>query len=521
VTIRAGWTSVELSELIAEGPSNGFSPPSDHGAPGTLTLKLSATTSGRFVLNDATTKRIHETIPPQSKYWLRTGDIVIQRANSLEYVGTTALFLGPDQTYIYPDLMMRIRPNAAADPSYLCSFLNAPQTRASLRSRATGTAGNMPKINGETVRSTLVNLPPLNEQRRIVAKLESLQARSRRAREALDAVPPLLEKLRQSILAAAFRGDLTKDWRAKNKDVEPASELLKRIRVERRKKWEEGELAKMRAKGKAPGDGRWKEKYREPEPGDADGLPELPDSWCWTSLDELLLRIDAGRSPKAHGRPATSTEQGVLKVSAVSWEEFDPSENKALLDGEQIGDTPTVRSGDLLISRANTVQLVGAVVLVEQDHTNLMLSDKTLRLVPASSEFPPELLLHALRTHEVRAEFEDDATGTSDSMRNLTQDKIRAALIPLPPAAEAAVLVRILSAATRTRRSIDRQRFDLVASMSRLERATLAKAFSGELVKQDADDEPAEAMLARLGSENDGAARSGTDGPRPRKWKVG
>jgi type I restriction enzyme S subunit len=89
------------------------------------------------------------------------------------------------------------------------------------------------------VKAFHVCLPPLREQRRIVVTFEALQARSRRAREALDAVPPLLEKLRQSILAAAFRGDLTKDWRAQNPNTEPASALLARIRTERRKKWEE------------------------------------------------------------------------------------------------------------------------------------------------------------------------------------------------------------------------------------------------------------------------------------------
>src|SRR6185503_10682565 len=129
---------------------------------------------------------------------------------------------------------------------------------------------------------------------RIVTKLEALQARSRRAREALDAVPPLLEKLRQSILAAAFRGDLTKDWRSKHEDVEPASELLKRIRIERRKKWEEAELAKMKAKGKAPTDDKWKAKYKEPEPVDATGLPELPEGWCWASVDDVTAFVTDG-----------------------------------------------------------------------------------------------------------------------------------------------------------------------------------------------------------------------------------
>ncbi len=399
-------------------------------------------------------------------------------------------------------------------PEFVHRFVRQESYRQAARATMKSGVGQA-RVPRDFIESTRIPHPPLNEQRPLLAKLEARQARSRRAREALDAVPPLLEKLRQSILAAAFRGDLTKDWRAKHKDVEPASELLKRIRTERRKKWEESELAKMKAKGKTPTDDKWKAKYKDPAPVDTTGLPELPAGWCWASLDELIVRIDAGRSPKAHGRPATSAEQGVLKVSAVSWEEFDAAENKALLEGEEIGDTPTVRAGDLLISRANTVQLVGAVVLAQQDHPNLMLSDKTLRVVPASSAFPLELLLHALRTREVRAVFEDDATGTSDSMRNLSQEKIRAAPIALPPAAEAAVVVTLLSAATRARRRIDRQRGELVSNMNQLERATLAKAFRGELVPQNPNDEPAEAMLARVRGAN--GAHAGKAEPAPQK----
>lgn len=71
--------------------------------------------------------------------------------------------------------------------------------------------------------------------------------------------------------------DLTADWREQHPDVEPASELLKRIRIERRKKWEETEFAKLKAKGKVPTDDRWKQKYVEPEPMDDSELPELPE----------------------------------------------------------------------------------------------------------------------------------------------------------------------------------------------------------------------------------------------------
>ena len=79
------------------------------------------------------------------------------------------------------------------------------------------------KLNQGKLRKALFKVLPLAEQRRILAKLEALQAHSRRAKEALDQIPALLDLYRQSVLAAAFRGDLTRDWRAQHPDVEPAS----------------------------------------------------------------------------------------------------------------------------------------------------------------------------------------------------------------------------------------------------------------------------------------------------------
>ena len=116
------------------------------------------------------------------------------------------------------------------------------------------------------------------EQRRIVAKIETLQERSRRVREALSEVEPLLEQFRQSVLAAAFRGDLTAGWRAAHPKVEPARELLYRIRTERRRHWEQTELAKYEAKDQKPPK-NWQDKYEEPEPIDDSDLPELPAGW--------------------------------------------------------------------------------------------------------------------------------------------------------------------------------------------------------------------------------------------------
>ena len=233
--------------------------------------------------------------------------------------------------------------------------------------------------------------------------------------------------------------------------------------------------------------------------------PSLPANWCWTSLGKLISRIEAGHSPKAEGRPALATETGVLKVSAVSWGEFLPEENKALPSNYPVDPELTVRKDDLLISRANTPELVGAVVLVHADYPNLMLSDKTLRLVPSSPELSKSFLLHALRMPWVRALFEDDATGTSESMRNLTQDKIRSAPIALPPVPEQHRIVAKLDALLHRSRRAKETLESIIPLLEAFRQSVLASAFRGELTAdwraKNFHTEPASKQLDRIRAE--------------------
>lgn len=495
MSTKAGWARLELRELIVEGPSNGYSPKSDHGATGTLTLKLSATTSGRFILNDATTKRIHETIGPDSKFWLRPGDIVIQRANSLEYVGTTALFDGPANTYIYPDLMMRIRAGDAVDPSYLCTYLNAPETRRALRAKATGTAGNMPKVNGEAVRSILVDLPPVNEQRRIVSKLEALRARSRRAREALDAVPPLLEKLRQSILAAAFRGDLTKDWRAKNKNVEPASKLLERIRTERRKKWEESELAKLTAKGRPPTDAKWKSKYKEPEPVDSTGFAELPEGWQWASLDELTFIV--GGITKGQKRKATELLRAVpyLRVANVQRGHLNLDEVKTIEATEDEITDLVLRPGDILLNEGGDRDKLGRGWVWEGQISECIHQNHVFRARPIGDSLQPMYLSHY--ANQMGQAFFIDQGKQTTNLASVSMSRVRRFPVAVPPAAEQLALVTLITDRLAEASKISQTVLTSEQQLSALERAILAKAFRGELVPREPSNEAADTTLVR------------------------
>jgi type I restriction enzyme S subunit len=183
---------------------------------------------------------------------VRSGDILLVKDGAgIGKLGIVAQL--PAKATINSSLLL-VRPTEVLEPKFLFYFLAGPELQNVVQQRITGST--TPHLFQRDVKAFDLAVAPLSEQRRIVAKIDALTAKSRRAKEALDAIPPLLDKLRQSILAAAFRGDLTADWRAAHPDVEPATQLLERIRAERRRRWEEAELAKMKAKGKPPTDDR-------------------------------------------------------------------------------------------------------------------------------------------------------------------------------------------------------------------------------------------------------------------------
>jgi type I restriction enzyme S subunit len=161
------------------------------------------------------------------------------------------------------------------------------------------------------------------------------------------------------------------------------------------------------------------------------------------AVGELLVGIEAGRSFQCHGHQASEGEWGVIKVSAMTWGSFRADENKAVFDDALVDPRWEIKPGDLLVSRANTSDYVGASVLVSECRPRLLLSDKSLRLLP-SEEVDPTWLQMALSAHATRAQMSVLATGTSDSMRNLSQDKLKAIRVRVPALEEQRVVVEIV-----------------------------------------------------------------------------
>lgn len=150
-------------------------------------------------------------------------------------------------------------------------------------------------------------------------------------------------------------------------------------------------------------------------------------------LNELILDIQAGKSFVGIDEPPRTDDcKAVLKVSAVGKRAFLPQESKTLISQHEFLHEHAVRLGDVLISRANTPDLVGLACYVERDYPNLMLSDKTLRLVPKQG-VPSPLLVEALRTTASRQYLKANATGTGGAMKNISQAKLRAMPVRFPP----------------------------------------------------------------------------------------
>jgi type I restriction enzyme, S subunit len=221
------WKSVTLESLLDGKPRNGYSPRAvEHETP-VKSLMLTATTTGRF--RPEHFKYIDEDIPSSSHLWLQPGDILIQRANTIEYVGISAIYDGPPNGFIYPDLMMKCRANACILPAFLHCVLLSEPVRRYFRENATGTAGNMPKINQQTVLGAPALVPPLSEQSEIARRVEALFAYADRLEVRYTAARARIDRLMPALLVKAFRGELV----PQDPNDEPASVLLERIRASR------------------------------------------------------------------------------------------------------------------------------------------------------------------------------------------------------------------------------------------------------------------------------------------------
>jgi type I restriction enzyme S subunit len=403
---------------------------------------------GKLLLETARRVPRHEYLRQTQRLVPQTGDIFYSREGNygMAAVVPTGVEICLSQR------MMQFRLHEGLDPAYFSWALNSPVMFDQAKKSVIGTT--VPHINIRVLRNFAFPLAPSSDQRHIVEwidKAMNLIDRLETAHWEEEEERHFLTKSAFSSLsrsADTFALDHLHELVRTVGDVRELEQTIHELAVH-------GRLTHFQLGDESVPD--YLDKISsaaldQPHPVDAQGrsipnLYELPDGWQWVALGSLLTGIQAGWSPSAQARPKEGDEWGVLKVSACSWGAFRPEENKALFTGETPRPELEVQPGDFLISRANTAELVGRSVILKETPARLMLSDKTLRLfaVPGCSI---DYLNLANLAQAARAHYEEEATGTSSSMRNVSQRAIRRTPIPLPPPAEQDRIMAVVSQLT-------------------------------------------------------------------------
>ena len=415
---------------------------------------------------------------------LESGDILFNRTNSAELVGKTAVFRNQGFPCSFASYLIRIRLNKYS-PKLFSLYLNSFFGRAWISSVVSQQVGQA-NVSGAKLKTLQIPVPPLNEQKRIVAKIEELNDRHQRAKQALEAIPELCDRFRQSVLAAAFRGDLTADWREENPDVEPASVLLERIRSDRQQKYVE-EIEALKSEGR--------NLPKLPTFESAATELKFPETWIAISVESAcLFIIDC-----LHSTPKF-VEEGEYCIDTTCIEAFKIHWNKARKVSPEDFISRTSRmlpkKDDILFSREGTI---GTAVKVPIS-PKLCLGQRMMMFRFAPSILPEYAELF-LQSPIFKKQYKSLILGTTSPHLNIGD--IRKLTFLVPPILEQSQIVEQVKAVLNTSLLVDQQYQDADALLGRFNQSILAKAFRGELIEQDPNDEPASVLLDRIRAEQE------------------
>lgn len=387
------------------------------------------------------------------------------------------------------------------DPVYTRYFLQSRAQNILRTCKKDGTT--VSSIDTDRLAAYSVSIAPAAEQERIVSKIDELFSRIDEGERALERVSVLVERYRQSVLKAAVTGELTREWREKNKDtLESGQALLARILKARREAWEQAELEKMKAKGTTPANDKWKQKYEEPSAPDTTNLPELPDGWLWASLDQV--GFVTGGLTKNQKRGEHELRRPFLRVANVYANRLELDDMHEIGVAESELDRVLLKQGDVLVVEGNgSIEQIGRVALWDGSIEGCVHQNHLIK-VRCAEPLPSWYVLIWCMSPLGRAQIRRVASSTA-GLHTLSISKIQALPIPIPTVGELAYIAdrfsQMDSLVVAQREAI---RGEAIRSGA-LRQTILRAAFSGDLVGQDQAEEPASALLERIAAGREGA----------------
>ncbi len=381
----------------------------------------------------------------------------------------------------------------------LCSnrYLLYSLNQTNYRGYANGTTRL--KLTQSAMRQLPINLAPLTEQNRIVAKIEELFSELDKGIENLKTARAQLKVYRQALLKHAFEGKLTVQWRAENQDkLETAEALLKRIQQERAQRYQQ-QLAYWEAFGgskpKAP---KFLSRLTVEELAE---LPELPEGWGWIRLGDVF---------------SDSPKNGIYKSADYYGSGFPIIRIDDFYDGtlcktsgfkrvrlsEDEIKTFTAHVGDILINRVNSIEYLGKCCEIKGLAEPVVFESNIMKTTLADNLVSNFFVTSYLSSHFGRRRLCVNAKHAVNQA-SINQTDVSMTPMPLAQLEEQNVISELLGAHLSEVDQLDQTITTALQQADALRQSILKKAFSGQLVPQDPHDEPASALLARIRAERE------------------
>jgi len=369
-------------------------------------------------------------------------------------------------------------------------------------------------LSSKTIQSIPLPLPPQNEQTRITAKLDELFSELDSGVNELEAAQIKLLHYRQSLLKSAVEGALTQKWRDENKDKieETGKELLNRILIERKQRWEQQRLAEFKEKDKKPPK-NWQDKYPEPVQPNTTDLPELPEGWVWATIDQLAS-LGTGVTP-------LKSRNDYYDNGEIPWVTSGAVNEDSILTANTYVTEKAVHECRLKIYPAGTI----LVAMYGEGKTRGMSAELK---IPATINQALAAIILDGKASTLKEYLKIYLSDSYQKMRskasggvqpNLNLLIVRSMCVPIPCVLEQQEILRLYKfQAEHIETQVESIKFSLVASEAQ-RKNILKSAFSGELVPQNENDEPAAVLLKKIKKEREELAKQAKPkrNPQPKK----
>lgn len=527
ISLPTGWTKTTLGEVLISVIGG--------GTPSRKNLSFFNGHIPWFTVKDMKTLKPNDAEEHISETAIASSAANLIPANTL--IVATRIALGraikPSVTCAINQDLKALVPGSGINSDYLLYWFGANQRVIQELGSGTTVSG----IRLETLHSLTLSLPPSAEQTRIVEKLDEIFSELDAGVAELKAAQKKLAQYRQSLLKAAVTGELTAEWRRNNSQIsrcsstgaiatakrpplyergdrgdlppdeiplnpplikgdlrasETGAQLLERILKERRARWEEKQLARFKEQGKTPPKG-WRDKYPEPVRPDTTNLPELPEGWVWASVDQVGEVFLGKMLDKT--KHQTGAKLHYLRNISVRWGNIETHDLPEMYFEDDELERYGLVAGDVLVCEGGEP---GRAAVCGKEH-EVLKYQKALHRVRLFSSYASDILVFYLEHSAKTGMLEQYFTGST--IKHFTKESFIALPIPLPPIDEQTKIVEHLKSVFYVAQEQDFAINYSLAQAAAQRKNILKSAFSGQLVPQDPNDEPASVLLERIRAE--------------------